>query len=75
MIELKDIANHIPFMMMTLDGKIRPNKTRIYESLFQAGLIVGVLYMVLSGMKTDIADLKADIKQIRQDFYKPRVTP
>lgn len=68
-----------------VSGKVRVNPAQIIQLLIVAGLIsVATAYMTISQLEvkfdifkeavvSEISELKSEVKQIRNDFYKPHL--
>ena len=79
---LKEIAQHIPFVSMAVmpvaaTGKVPMFVTRLMEAAIIGGIImfgtVKTLEHDLAAMSNTIQEIKADMKEIRRDFYRPRL--
>lgn len=66
--DISKLAEHIPFLMATADGKVKMNWMR----LFEVGLVLGMLYVQVDGVKTELKEVKATVEQIRHDLYIPK---
>lgn len=51
---------HLPFMMMSVEGKSKPNYARLIEIAFLAGM----WYAGFKVIQSDIAEMKPAVKQI-----------
>ena len=72
--KLHHLLGSLPFLLMSLDGKISVNKTRIIESIIYAvvgGLFSGWVAVKVIEVKIDVLEKKVD--RIITDFYKPRI--
>ena len=72
--KLHHLLGSLPFLLMSFDGKISVNKTRIIESIIYAvvgGLFSGYVAVKVIEVKIDVLEKKVD--RIITDFYKPRV--
>lgn len=55
-----EILSQLPFLSLTTDGKVRANKTRLIEM----GIFLGAVYVIISQLRADVAEIKPVIKQI-----------
>ena len=65
---------YIPFLMMTTEGKIKVNTTRILEAIIYAvigGLMSG--YISVKIMEVKILELEKKVDKIYNDIYVPRM--
>ena len=65
---MSKLAEHVPFLLATGDGKVKMNWVR----LFEVGLVLGMLYVQVDGLKTEVKEVKAMVEQIRHDLYVPK---
>lgn len=67
-IDLSKLAEHVPFLLTTADGRTKMNWMR----LFEVGLVLGMLYVQVDGLKSELKEVKAVVEQIRHDLYIPK---
>lgn len=74
-----DWVQFIPFMLTAANGQPKLNMVRLIETLIIGAIVAGltvwaqqqVLETKLAHIQSDIADVKADVRSMREDFYKP----
>lgn len=66
--DLQKLAEHVPFLMTTADGRTKMNWMR----LFEVGVVLGMLYVQVDGLKTELKEVKTAVEQIRHDLYVPK---
>ena len=70
--KLHHLLGSLPFLLMSFDGKISVNKTRIIESIIYAvvgGLFSGWVAVKVIEVKIDVLEKKVD--KIYEDIYRP----
>ena len=70
--KLHHLLGSLPFLLMSFDGKISVNKTRIIESIIYAvvgGLFSGYVAVKVIEVKIDMLEKKVD--KIYEDIYRP----
>ena len=70
----ENFMQYIPFLMMTTEGKIKVNTTRILEAIIYAvigGLMSG--YISIKIMQVEIQEIKRKVDKIYEDIYVPRI--
>lgn len=76
--KLHHLLGSLPFLLMTMDGKIKGNKTRLIETALIIGVLAGMGYMALKGIEGKLTAIEKSIEltnvkvdKIYTDIYKP----
>lgn len=79
--KLHHLIGSLPFLLMTMDGKIKGNKTRLVETALIIGVLVGMGYMAMKGIEAKLNTIEKSIEitnvkvdKVIADFYKPRIS-
>lgn len=75
--KITNLLGTIPFMLYIKGKGSTVNKIRLIEVLISSALTIGIVYGIMTTeaklMKEQLQEIRQDVRELRRDFYEPRV--